>query len=308
MQPQNRPYFLGVNLGYAVNRYPEPHDWVETVKTIGIKRIQFVADLLNPVLPQSIRERKIAQIKELCSSNNLAIESAFTGAFTRVNHFGSEDEELREYWLKWFLEYAKQMSQLGVTSIGGHPGILSLKNDSDSDLRRKRMLNISEYWVRLFARIEHLGISTILWEPMSISREIGHTISDALFFQELLESQGGNSFKICLDLDHGDLESKCASDRNPIEWIRKFGDRIGSLHLKQTMPDRRRHMSFTPENNMKGTVVASEILSALEASSVNSLTMYLELGFKERNPDDRNAVLENALSVNYWKEAGARIN
>jgi hypothetical protein len=67
-------------------------------------------------------------------------------------------------------------------------------------------------------------------------------------------------------------------------------------------------MSFTPENNMKGTVVASEILSALEASSVNSLTMYLELGFKERNPDDRNAVLENALSVNYWKEAGARIN
>lgn len=308
MQQRNNTFSIGVNLGYAVNRYPEPQDWVETVKTIGVKRIQFVADLLNPVLPQSIREKKIALINELCTQNDLMIESAFTGAFTRVNHFGSEDEEVRKYWLSWFFEYAKQMSQLGVTSIGGHPGILSLKSDSNLDTRKKRMLDISIYWQRLLESIEPLGIRTILWEPMSISREIGHTISDATYFQELLERRGGNSFKICLDLDHGDLESDNASDRNPIDWISSFGDRIGALHLKQTTPDRRKHMSFTPENNKNGTVVASEILSALEASSVSSLTMYLELGFRERNPDDRNAIQENALSVVYWKEAGAELN
>jgi len=164
MQQSDSSYYLGINLGYAVNRYPEPEEWVETINQIGVKRVQFVADLLNPSLPRSFREKKIELIQDLCSHSNILIQSAFTGAFTRVNHFGSEDEELREYWLGWFYDYAEQMIQLGIKSIGGHPGILSLKSDANSDNRKRRLLNIAIYWQRLLERVAPLGIKTILWE------------------------------------------------------------------------------------------------------------------------------------------------
>jgi sugar phosphate isomerase/epimerase len=210
--------------------------------------------------------------------------------------------------LKWFIEYAQQMTQLGVTSIGGHPGILSIKNDLDFTMRKKRLHEMAVCWQRLFESIEPMGIKNIFWEPMSISREVGHTIEDAFSFQELLERVGGEHFKICLDLDHGDLQSDKDSDRDPLAWIKSFKNRIGALHLKQTTKDRRKHMSFTPSNNAVGTVDALKVIETLKDFSIDTLTMYLELGFRERNPDDKNAVIENLASVEYWRKAGARVN
>jgi len=307
MNRRSGKYLIGVNLGFAVNRFPEPKEWVEVIHKIGGKRVQFVADLLNPSLPPSLRAKKIDETLDLCERFGITIDSAFTGAFTRVNHFGSEDKEVREFWLDWFEEYAKQMSAFGVTSIGGHPGILSMRNDQDLNLRRIRVKEIAYSWGRLLDRVSSLGINTILWEPMSISREIGHTIEDALEFQELLEGIGGECFKLCLDLDHGDIESGNPIDTNPVFWIKEFKNRIGALHLKQTTLDRRRNMSFTPKNNEIGTVKGEEIIATLNDSSVSSLSMYLELGFRERNPDDKNAVDDNRISLDYWINCGAQL-
>jgi D-erythrulose 1-phosphate 3-epimerase len=300
-------YRLGVNLGFAVNRYPEPEEWIDAVLEIGVRKVQFVADLLNPNLPESLRQKKIKRIKQLCEANDIEIESAFTGAFTRVNHFGSEDSELRKYWLNWFVEYAIQMSQLGVTSIGGHPGILSLKNDMNKFERSRRVEEIAYCWNQVLVKTKQYGIEFVIWEPMSISREIGHTIEDALRFQTILEAFDSNKFKICLDLDHGDIESGNTNDINPLAWIEYAGAHIGMLHLKQTTIDRRKHMSFTPENNEKGTVNAREIIKALSDKKVPSCTLFLELGFRERNPDDRLSIIENKMSVKHWIDAGVEL-
>ena len=308
MNMQTNEYFVGLNLGFAVNRYPEPYEWTDVVNTIGAKRVQFVADLLNPSLPKSHRIKKVDQILKFCEKFGITIESAFTGAFTRVNHFGSEDKEIREFWVEWFVEYAKQSAVLGASSIGGHPGILSLRNDLDPQTRRVRVKEIANCWGQVLEQVNPFGIDTILWEPMSISREIGHTIEDALEFQELLEDIGGESFKLCLDLDHGDIESVNPDDTNPISWIKCFKNKIGAIHLKQTTIDRRKNMSFTKGNNAIGTINGNEILSALEKSSIDSLSMYLELGFRERNPDDQNAIEENSISLEYWKSCGARLD
>ena len=51
----SQEYYLGINLGFAVNRYPEPEDWINAVAEIGVNRVQFVADLLNPDLPSNLR-------------------------------------------------------------------------------------------------------------------------------------------------------------------------------------------------------------------------------------------------------------
>lgn len=298
-------YRIGVNLGFAVNRYPEPNDWIEAICEIGVKRVQFVADLLNPYLPLEFRKKKTAEIQQKCDRAGIIIESAFTGAFTRVNHFGSEEKAIRDYWEKWFVEYARQSSEMGATTIGGHPGILSLKQDSNEKVRADRMEEIAERWHRVSEKVSSYGISQICWEPMSISRELGHTISDAAIFQEILESYSKEKFFLCLDLDHGDLMSKNTIDTLPTEWIKTFKSKIGMLHLKQTTLDRRRNMSFTDENNASGTVSGPQILNALKENKVNDLTMYLELGFRERNPDDYRAIFENQQSAEYWIKHGA---
>ena len=141
---------------------------------------------------------------------------------------------------------------------------------------------------------------------MSIQREIGHTIDDARNFQNLINRQGRN-FRICLDIDHGDLASLDPKDTNPLDWIEYFGPEIGMLHLKQTTVDRRKNMPFTKENNEKGTIDARAVLDQLASAKVPSCTMYLELGFRERNPDDQIVINATRESVKYWVNSGAAV-
>ena len=51
----------------------------------------------------------------------------------------------------------------------------------------------------------------------------------------------------------------------------------------------------------------SEILRTLNDNEVEPVTLYLELGFRERNPDDREAILQNSISVKYWLDAGTEL-
>ena len=169
-----------MNLGFAVNRYPEPLDWIPTVSEIGVRKVQFVADLLNPELPDSFRAKKTLEINKLSDKYGLTIESAFTGAFTRVNHFGSLEKEVREHWRNWFKKFVQQSCDLGATTIGGHPGILSLKADCDKRTRGEAIEQIAIEWGNILEYGRPFGLQKIIWEPMSISRELGHTLDLSL--------------------------------------------------------------------------------------------------------------------------------
>jgi hypothetical protein len=116
-----------------------------------------------------------------------------------------------------------------------------------------------------------------------------------------------SNFKVCLDLDHGDIETQDLRDLSPSNWISEFGNHIGMLHLKQTTKDRRKNLSFTAENNAIGTVNATEILECLYLNNIHNCDMFLELGFRERNPDDKNVLSHTKESIDYWLAAGAEI-
>jgi len=78
---------LGINLGFCINRFPQPGVWAKIVgKELSLRWVQFVADLLNPFLPHSIIENEIKRIQESVVKYGLVIETTFTSAFTRVNH------------------------------------------------------------------------------------------------------------------------------------------------------------------------------------------------------------------------------
>ena len=50
---------LGLHLGFAINRYPEPKNWARLVnQKLGINHVQFVSDLLEPSFPNKIIEKQ----------------------------------------------------------------------------------------------------------------------------------------------------------------------------------------------------------------------------------------------------------
>ena len=60
-------YRLGINTGFAVNRFSEPEEWTRICgEEIGIKYIQFTADMLNPDLPDRIVKSNIDRIIKSC--------------------------------------------------------------------------------------------------------------------------------------------------------------------------------------------------------------------------------------------------
>ena len=68
---------LGISAGFAVNRYPEPEIWLEIVgKELGLRYVQYVADLVEPTLPEHIQMEELKTIKKLSSEYQVKIDTA----------------------------------------------------------------------------------------------------------------------------------------------------------------------------------------------------------------------------------------
>ena len=91
---------LGINCGFAVNKYVEPEEWTRIVgEELGLKHVQFVADQLNPSLPAYYVDTQVERILAASQRYGITIDSVFTGSFTRVNHLMNPDSEARKFWL-----------------------------------------------------------------------------------------------------------------------------------------------------------------------------------------------------------------
>ena len=109
---------LGINTGFAVNRYSQPERWSDIVSEIGIKYVQFTADLLNVSMPRDVVTKQADRIKKACRTRDIEITSTFTGAFTRVNHLAHPDPEIRDYWVAWFKKYAELTAEFETRVMG----------------------------------------------------------------------------------------------------------------------------------------------------------------------------------------------
>jgi len=294
---------LGINTGFAVNRFSEPEEWTAVVKKAGAKYVQFTADLLNVSLPDKIISEQLARIKQSCADNELTIRSAFTGAFTRVNHLAHPDKEIRDYWVNWFKRYVDLAVEMGATSIGSHPGIFTQKDDLDPERREERRSQNIESWHEVGKYAKAKDLEYIAWEPMSISREQGETIAEGRRLQDDLNKNAPIPFKICLDVDHGDLSSPNPDDIDPYKWLENFASESPQIHLKQSLTDKGGHWPFLAEYNAKGKIQADKYLEALASCGVDDVDLILELSFRERQPQDSSVLRSLTESVDYWQKA-----
>ena len=137
---------------------------------------------------------------------------------------------------------------------------------------------------------------------MSISREFGDTINECKKIQKKLNQKSKTNFKICLDMGHGNLNSKNKNNFDPYCWLKEFANVSPVLHIKQVVKNNSAHLPFTKKNNAEGIIKASKIFQILNKNKVNDTELSLELSFKERDPIDKNLRKDVVESVIYWKK------
>ncbi|GMU94119.1 MAG: hypothetical protein AMXMBFR4_31770 [Candidatus Hydrogenedentota bacterium] len=295
---------LGINTGFAINRFPEPEDWVTVVaRELKLDTIQFTADLLNPFLPAGIVERQAARIRDLCESNGIRVQTTFTSAFTRVNHLLHPDAEIRRVWIDWFKRFFRLSRALGAEGSGSHFGILSVRDNSDPQTRERRIGEGVAAWRELAEYGDSIGLRYLLFEPMSVPREIAETIPATQDILRRCEDGFPIPMRLCLDVDHGDLQSADPRDTDPHAWIRAFGKVSPCIHIKQSLRDKGGHYPFTAQYNEQGKIVPEEILASMREAGMEDCTLLLEISHRERWPTDYRVVDDLKESVAYWRPA-----
>ncbi|MBF0532367.1 MAG: TIM barrel protein [Candidatus Omnitrophica bacterium] len=293
---------LGINTGFAVNRYPAPRQWVPLIgKTLGLKIVQLTADLLNPSWPEDIIEGQVREIQSLSEQYGVKVRQTFTGAFTRLNHLAYPDAALREYWVKWFCRFADISAALGAESMGSHFGILTTEDYDDPRKRQERFEQNVDGWRRISEHAQGCGLQYLTWEPMSIGREMGETIPETQRIHARVNAVTAIPMKLCLDVDHGDVASPDPDDTDPLAWIRNFGAEAPIIHIKQTSRNKGGHWPFTPEHNQNGRITPGVLIQALEESGAQDVTLLLELSFRERQPFDSRVVDDIRASIDFWR-------
>lgn len=294
---------LGINTGFATNRFPEPEVWTKIVgEILGLRYVQFVMDILNPWLPWPILKEEVRKIRKLCKKYNVIIDTTFTSAFTRVNHLFHPNPKIRKVWLEWFKRFFTVSGELGARGSGGHFGIFSVTDFNDRRRREFILREGIEGWQNLSRYGKKIGFEFLIFEPMSIPRECANTISETKKLLKKVNKSASIPILLCLDVDHGDLQSKNPDDTNPYAWLKELAPASPVIHIKQSTKNKGGHWPFTPEYNKEGKIAPDKVIKAVNESGAKDTVLTFEFSFRERYPVEYRVLDSLKQSVAYWRK------
>ena len=105
--------------------------------------------------------------------------------------------------------------------------------------------------------------------PIAVSVIDGETIEKCKDLHLEMNVESPLPFKICLDVDHGDVSSLNPDDNNPYKWLETFCEESPVIHLKQSSNNKSGHWPFTKEHNREGKIKPTLILDILKAKKAN---------------------------------------
>jgi D-erythrulose 1-phosphate 3-epimerase len=295
-------YTLSVNANPFVNRFAEPDDLIKTLAhDIGIGHVQLVHEFINPSWDAKTISRLTAQMAKACAATGVKITSIMTGPYGRLNHFGHPDADVRSYYVTWFNTMAQIAADLGCPAIGTQFAILTYADHDDAARYRSIMDKALACWHQVAAHAKALGLSYVFWEPMSVSRELGHTLKATQELQNwIAASKPAIPLLPMVDIDHGDVSSLNKADVDPYAWAENFATQSPIIHIKQSSMNKGGHWPFTAQHNADGKITPEKLLAAIAKGGGSSNELCLELSFKEREPADRNVVSALKESVAHW--------
>ncbi len=290
---------LGINCGFAINRYMEPEVWGKMVgEDFGLHSVQFVADLLNPFLPDYYVESYLERVLKAKEQYNFSVDSWFTSAYTRINHLMHPDAAARKIYLDWFKKQYKIGATLGAKTGGSHFGIMTFETYDDPKKREFILEEGIKGWQELSFVAKDFGYDSIIFEPMSVPREFGNTVEDSLYLMNRVNENCGVPMRICLDVGHAPHPEQ----RDPYPWLERLGKYSPIVHLQQTVLHKSNHWPFTNEFNEQGIIKGEKVLQALEKGGCEETILMFELSNREHWDSDNNTIPDTKASVEYWRQ------
>ncbi len=293
---------LSLNTNPLVNRFADPDDLITTVaRDLRIRDLQLTHEFINPSWPAPVIRRLTRAMDAALQRTGVRVTSGMTGPYGRLNHFGHPDRDVRRYYIDWFKTFADITADLGGTSVGTQFAIFTYQ-DFDDPIRRENLIQIAiDAWAEVAEHAKSAGLSYVFWEPMSVGREFGETISAAMALQSRLTAANmAVPMWMMADIDHGDLTSPNPDDVDPYAWARAVPKVSPIIHIKQSLMDKGGHRPFTAVFNAKGRIHPEPLLKAFADGGAVDNEICLELSFKERDPNDREVIAQIAESVAFW--------
>ena len=290
---------LGLHMGFAITRFNNPKIWTDIVRNeFNLEYVQFVSDLLQPSMPDNIVKDQINKINYYTKKNEIKIKHTITSP--RYNYMGSTDIIVSNYWKDWLKKFIKISAQIGAEGAGSLLGIYSFDDLKNNYLEtRKKIIN---GWIELSSHAKICGLKYLIWEPMSVKREMGDTITETLNLHKELNKKSRIPILLNLDVDHGNNFSKNKDNFNPYKWIEKLGHLSPAIHLKQKTKDIYSHKPFIKKYNNIGVIKPKKIIEYLKKLDIEEVTLYFEFTFREREPFDSQSIKHIKESVKYWKK------
>jgi sugar phosphate isomerase/epimerase len=292
-------YRLGINLGFAINRYIEPEIWARIVREdFGLRYVQFVADLLNPFWPPEYIENQLKRIEAACKKYDLVVESIFTSAFTRINHLMNPDEEARKFWLDWFKRFVDIGARLGAKNGGSHFGIMTFDTYDNPDKRTYILDAAVKGWQDLSFYAKERGFECLIFEPMSVPREMANTVQETRALMDMVNAHCGVPLRVCLDVGH----APHPDERDPYPWIEQLGAVSPVIHLQQTVLHKSNHAPFTKAANATGIITREKVMTAVKKSGCTDALFAFEISHREHWDTDWKVIPDLKESVKYFRE------
>uniref|UniRef100_UPI0035B39AE1 sugar phosphate isomerase/epimerase family protein n=1 Tax=Aestuariivirga sp. TaxID=2650926 RepID=UPI0035B39AE1 len=260
-------FSLSVNTNPFVNRFAEPEDLIATLADeVGIGHIQLVHEFINPSWRAQTIKRLTDRMARACVQKKAQVTSIMTGPYGRLNHFAHPDAEVRHYYVDWFKGMASIAGDLGAPAIGTQFGIFTFK-DYDDERRRDELMKIAlDCWRDVAEHAKARGLTWLFWEPMSVGRELGHTLKATQALQDWIDAARlPIPLKPMVDIDHGDVTSPDPADVDPYAWARDFATQSPIIHIKQSTMNKGGHWPFTAQYNDNGRITPKQLIAAVEA-------------------------------------------
>jgi len=276
---------LGINLGFATKRWPEPEQWARLAREeLGLGMVQFTFDLLDPWWPERERRAMAARVRRAADDFGLTLHSAQLGlAWYAYNGLLHPDPAGRAIAREWWRRAIDTAAEIGVPAVGGPPGALSVAAAAEPGAAEAAHVTLLDDLAAISQDVAAAGLTALLVEPTPLPREIPHTVAQAERLTRDLRGRLAVPIRWVLDVGHA-LYRPLYGDEITLErWIDALRDDIGLLHLQNHDYQSDAHWGWP---DARGAFDVAAFARTIRAHELTDVPVAIELFYPFEMDDD----------------------
>jgi sugar phosphate isomerase/epimerase len=288
---------FGINLGFAIKRWPQPEEWAEVVRDeLGLDAVQFSYDLLDPWWPEHVALAR--HVRATADAAGISIHSAQVGlAKYTYNGLLHPDPDARAASVDWWRRGIVVAAELGARAMGGPVGALSVPELAQEGVRERRYRELVETLHALADDARSAGLSALLVEPTPLPREIPSTIEESQRLAQDLRDAAVPLWYV-LDIGHA-LFQPLYGETTLRDWLHALAPWIGVLHVQNTDFQSDSHWGWPDD---RGLFDIDAFARDVRDTGLADVPVFLEL-FDAFEADDRDVLARTRSSVEHCRAA-----